>query len=198
MPAQFYKTATQNRAPMTLGHPTSWLLSLLILLCLMGSASSFAAEITPLAEKINQRLSYMKDVAGYKARNHLPVEDLAQEAKVLDSAKAEAEKLGLDPGTVAPLIMAQINAAKAIEYRYEADWLAEPEAGWQPRPLDEVRQEIAELSKEILQQVAEKLKSGPFEPSDRFDFFKIVREDNLKDPDKQQLFNALLAVRMAK
>jgi chorismate mutase len=181
-----------------LNHTASRLLAVLLSICLISSEASFAAEITPLAEKINQRLSYMKDVAGFKARNHLPIEDLAQEAKVLASAKIEAGKLGLDPGTVEPLIIAQINAAKAIEYRYEADWLAEPEAGWQPRPLDEVRQEIAELSKEILQQVAEKLKSGPFEPSDRFDFFKIVRENNLKDPDKQQLFNALLAVRMAK
>ncbi|WP_413993358.1 chorismate mutase [Labrys okinawensis] len=181
-----------------LNHTTFCQLAVLLSTCLIISEASFAAEITPLAEKISQRLSYMKDVAGFKAQNHLPIEDLAQEAKVLASAKAEAEKLGLDPGSVEPLIRAQINAAKAIEYRYEADWLSEPEAGWQPRPLDEVRQEIAELSKEILQQVAQDLKSGPFGTSDSTDFFKTIREHNLKDPDKQQLFNALLVVRMAK
>lgn len=183
---------------MRLNHTTSRLLAVLLSACFIISEASFAAEITPLAEKISQRLSYMKDVAGFKAQHHLPIEDLAQEAKVLASAKTEAEKLGLDPGSVEPLIIAQINAAKAIEYRYEADWLAEPEVGWQPRPLDEVRQEIAELSKEILQQVAQNLKSGPFGTSDRSDFFKTVREHNLKDSDKQQLFSALLAVRMAK
>lgn len=167
-------------------------------LFLAAQTPSFAAEITPLAEKVSHRLSYMKDVAGYKAQNHLPIEDLAQEAKVLESAKSEAEKLGLDPGTVGPFIVAQINAAKAVEYRYLADWLAQPEAGWQPRSLDRVRQDIAQLSKDILQQVAQDLKSGPFTPSERPNFFKAVHEHNLKEADKQQLFSALLAIRLAK
>lgn len=174
--------------------------SLLLPLIIFSSiwAVAFAAEIAPLGEKVNHRLSFMKDVAGFKARNHLPIEDLAQEAKVLDSAKAEAGKLGLDPATVEPFVIAQIKAAKAIEYRYEADWLAQPEAGWQPRPLEEVRQEIAQLSREILQQLAHDLKSGSFRTNDRADFFKVVDEPNLKESDKQQLFDALLAVRMAR
>ncbi|WP_394315607.1 chorismate mutase [Labrys neptuniae] len=144
-----------------LNQAAVWLLPLLFVsLFLAAQTSSFAAGITPLAEKVGHRLSYMKDVAGYKAQNHLPIEDLAQEAKVLASAKSDAEKLGLDPATVEPFIIAQINAAKAVEYRYLADWLAQPETGWQPRPLDKVRQDIAQLSKEILQQVAQDLKSG--------------------------------------
>ncbi|WP_210203266.1 chorismate mutase [Labrys okinawensis] len=177
----------------------AWLLPLLFVsLILAAQTSSFAAGITPLAEKVSHRLSYMKDVAGYKAQNHLPIEDPVQEAKVLDSAKSEAEKLGLDPTTVEPFIIAQIKAAKAVEYRYLADWLAQPETGWQPRPLDKVRQDIARLSKEILEQLARDLKSGRFTSDERSSFFKVVHEPNLKESDKQQLFSALLAIRLAK
>ncbi len=186
-----------NMARIGLNQAAAWLLPLLLTgLLLTAQTSSFAAEITPLAEKIGHRLSYMKDVAGYKAQNHLPIEDLAQEAKVLAGARSEAEKLGLDPVTVEPFIIAQINAAKAVEYRYLADWLAQPEAGWQPRPLDEVRQDIARLSQEILRQLAQDLKSGGFTPDERSSFFDVVRESNLKETDKQQLFGALLAVRL--
>lgn len=178
---------------------TPWLLPWLVVsLFLAAQTSSFAAGITPLAEKIGHRLSYMKDVAGYKAQNHLPIEDLAQEAKVLASARSEAEKLGLDPSTVEPFVIAQINAAKAVEYRYLADWLGQPETGWQPRPLDTVRQDIAQLSKQILQQAAQGLKNGGFTSDERSSFFEVVRERNLKEADKQLLFSALLAIRLAK
>lgn len=82
-----------------------------------------------VASLINQRLSHMKDVAGYKAQHHLAIEDLPQEAKVLANSVAEAEKLGLDGESVKPFIQAQMDAAKAIQYRYRADWLSSPETG---------------------------------------------------------------------
>ncbi len=37
----------------------------------------------------------MKDVAGYKAEQHLPIEDLTQEKKVLDQSLSELTLLGL-------------------------------------------------------------------------------------------------------
>lgn len=54
----------------------------------------------------------MKDVAGYKAENHLPIEDRIQEEKVINSAMAQAESLGLNGESIKPLMVAQINAAK--------------------------------------------------------------------------------------
>ncbi len=80
-----------------------------------------------VASLINQRLSYMKDVAGSKEKNHLAIEDLFQEEKVLSKAELEAEKLGLDGKSVKFFMQAQIDAAKAIQYRYRADWLSIPE-----------------------------------------------------------------------
>ncbi|MEG2042739.1 MAG: chorismate mutase, partial [Hafnia sp.] len=50
---------------------------LLILAWLFSSTASLARPIPSeeIASLINQRLSYMKDVAGYKADHHLAIED---------------------------------------------------------------------------------------------------------------------------
>ncbi len=63
--------------------------------------------------------------------NHLAIEDLAQEAKVLSNTMLEAEKLGLDGDSVKLFVQAQMDVAKAIQYRYRADWLSQPEKGWE-------------------------------------------------------------------
>jgi chorismate mutase len=113
-----------------------------------------------VASLINQRLFYMKDVAGYKANNHLAIEDLPQEAKVLANSVVQAEKLGLDGESVKPFIQAQMDAAKAIQYRYRADWLSAPEKDWQSEPLEQVRSKISVLSTAILTSVSTKLTTG--------------------------------------
>lgn len=105
----------------------------LLIACCLTSFPALADGGAAIGELVNQRLSLMKDVAGYKAQQHLPIEDLAQEAKVLANAQAEAGRLGLEPTSVRPFITAQMDAAKAIQYRYRADWLASPESDWQPR-----------------------------------------------------------------
>jgi chorismate mutase len=170
----------------------------LLIACCLVSFSALADGGAALGELVNQRLAYMKDVAGYKAQQHLPIEDLAQESKVLASTQAEAERLGLDPLSVRPFIMAQMDAAKAIQYRFRADWLAQPESGWQPRPLDRVRPQIAELSSRILQRLAQQLKAGPLTEAARHSFIHALTQTNLSEADKQRLFSALLAVRAGK
>jgi chorismate mutase len=170
----------------------------LLIACCLVSFSALADGGAALGELVNQRLAYMKDVAGYKAQQHLPIEDLAQESKVLASTQAEAERLGLDPLSVRPFIMAQMDAAKAIQYRFRADWLAQPENDWQPRPLDRVRPQIAELSSRILQRLAQQLKAGPLTEAARHSFIHALTQTNLSEADKQRLFSALLAVRAGK
>ncbi|NIR30674.1 MAG: chorismate mutase, partial [Gammaproteobacteria bacterium] len=54
----------------------------------------------------------MRDVAAYKWINGLPVEDLAREAKVLESAGSAALRFGLDVSATRTLFKAQIEAAK--------------------------------------------------------------------------------------
>ncbi len=118
------------------------------LMCFSSLAQAYQYDQT--ARLVNERLSYMKDVAGYKAEQHLPIEDLAQEKKVLDQSISEAESFGLNSETVKPFIVTQMNVAKAIQYRYRADWLSSPETNWKPQDLSEVRLKISSLNTELL------------------------------------------------
>lgn len=137
----------------------------------------------------------MKDVAGNKAQYHLAIEDLSQEKKVLEKAVVDAGALGIKRETVKPFIQAQMDAAKAIQYRYRADWLSVPETHWKPRPLNEVRDKISRLSYAILQTVAERLKSGePFTKQEKARFMHDIRQENLNDRDKLLIWNALKTV----
>lgn len=66
--------------------------TLAVFMCFSSLAQAYQYDQT--ARLINERLSYMKDVAGYKAEQHLPIEDLTQEKKVLDQSVSEAESFG--------------------------------------------------------------------------------------------------------
>jgi chorismate mutase len=159
-----------------------------------GAQASVNANLPGL---INQRLSYMKDVASSKASLHLPVEVLEQEDKVLLATQKTAAELGLDPQSVKPFIVAQMSAAKAIQYRYRADWLATPEKDWRPRPLEEIRQSIAALSEQILQRLAVELKTqGKISPDSQAAFIADLQLKNLSEADKVQLFKTLEQVRL--
>lgn len=156
-----------------------------------------ASENGDLPGLINERLSYMKDVASAKAENHQPVEVIAQEEKVLHSTQNEAANLGLDPDSVKPFIVAQMSAAKAIQYRYRADWLAAPETDWKPRPLESIRTDIAGLSTRILQRLAVELKAnGKISPDNQAAFITVLQQKNLAEADKIQLYKTLKQVRL--
>ncbi|WP_297197201.1 chorismate mutase [uncultured Pluralibacter sp.] len=143
-----------------------------------------------VASLINKRLSYMKDVAGYKANNHLAIEDLPQEARVLSNSVLEAETLGLDGESVKPFIQAEMDAAKAIQYRYRADWLSVPEKGWQPASLEQTRSNISVLNTDILTEVSRKLSKGELF-IDKTNFIKKLDQAHLEDSDKERLWHTL-------
>jgi cyclohexadienyl dehydratase len=81
-----------------------------------------AAEIQRFAELILYRLDLAEHVAAWKWRNDTPIEDLAQETRVLDGAAIKAEAAGLDFLTVRPFLAAQIDASKAMQRRWFATW----------------------------------------------------------------------------
>ncbi|WNN45298.1 chorismate mutase [Winslowiella toletana] len=151
-----------------------------------------ADDKTQLFVQINQRLAYMKDVAGYKAANHQPIEDLQQEARVSVLTLSSAEKFGLQAASVKPFVKAQMDAAKAIQYRYRADWLSKPEVKWTPLSLPVVREKIGQLSTDSLQQLAKVLKAGnPINENDRVTFNMLISQHNITDNDKTLIFDAL-------
>ncbi|MFT4925108.1 MAG: chorismate mutase [Phenylobacterium sp.] len=73
----------------------------LILSCVFSiSITANAADNSTMAQTlfktINQRLSYMEDVALYKAQNQLAIENIKREVVVLNGAKKAASKQGLN------------------------------------------------------------------------------------------------------
>ena len=110
-------------------------------------ADSVAIDIFQL---INQRLSYMQYVALSKATAHSTVENRDRERQVLEKAKTESDELGLDAESMLLFIQAQMDVAKAIQYRYLADWLVTKPSNIKPKDLDlEVRPQLLQIDKEI-------------------------------------------------
>ncbi|WP_310619531.1 chorismate mutase [Flexibacterium corallicola] len=174
------------------------LFSSLLILFSIAHWGAFASEPATF-QLINERLSYMRDVALYKAQNHLPVENVAREAIVLEKAQEQAQKLGLDPQTTLNFFKAQISAAKAIQYRYRTHWLSSPDTlQKQPRDLDStVRPALITLGNQILNQIAVHLREkGPYTEKDRSHFMMSVNVPNLSQANKNGLFESLMEVRL--
>lgn len=68
-----------------------------------------------LAQLIDERLAYMKDVAAFKWVKQLPIEDSERERIVIQSSMEDAQTFLLDPGSSRPFIEAQIDLAKTIQ-----------------------------------------------------------------------------------
>lgn len=154
-----------------------------------GSVSSDA-----ISAALNERMQIMKAVAGYKARQHLPVEDLPREQVVLDKMLNNAQQAGLEPQSVAPFIHALMNASKAIQYRYLADWLSTPERSRAPADLTETRQQIERLDTELLTAIGQRLKTGPLTASDRRGLIAALAAPHLSEADKASLVTALARI----
>ncbi|MFI5396575.1 MAG: transporter substrate-binding domain-containing protein [Candidatus Binatia bacterium] len=73
------------------------------------------AGFEALAAAIDLRLQLMPLVVAVKQREHLPIEDPQQEARVLEHVRAAAATVRLNPDDVAELFRVQIEAAKAVE-----------------------------------------------------------------------------------
>jgi len=94
------------------------------------------------------RLQLMPSVAAVKRRENLPVEDPAQETRVLERGRAAASAAGLEPDPVADLFRVQMNAAKAVEHESSA---ASVEADV---TLTEVRAAVATVSEQVVGELA--------------------------------------------
>ncbi|MCL7998666.1 chorismate mutase [Brucella sp. 21LCYQ03] len=165
----------------------------------LSIAAGHASDIQPLSHLINERLSHMQNVALFKEANHIPIEDLAQEARVIEQSAERAHALGLDPQSVKSFINIQMKAAKAVQYRYRADWLFKSESLDAPETLDNDRKQIAALGNELLELIADRLKKGvTIEESDQDYFVKSLSDYNLRQDEKIQLFNALRRVELAR
>lgn len=84
--------------------------------------------LATLIDASAQRLSLAKDVALAKWDNGAPVEDLARERHVIDTARAAGRKAGLPAEFVGRFFSAQIEANKVIQYALLMDWQGQRKA----------------------------------------------------------------------
>ncbi|MGB8498715.1 MAG: chorismate mutase [Pantoea agglomerans] len=154
-----------------------------------GTVSS--VSLGALSTSLNERMQVMKAVAGYKAQHHLPIEDLPREQVVLDNMLQNAQQAGLEPHSVEPFVHALMNASKAIQYRYRADWLSSPDSAVPVRDLAETRQQIQQLDTQLLTAISQRLMTGAFSQEDKEFLMSHLTAPHLSESDKNSLFASL-------
>ncbi|WP_299002259.1 chorismate mutase [uncultured Shewanella sp.] len=168
------------------------------LLCLILSFSGSAmanVDVDSIFNTINERLTYMQDVALYKAQHHLAIEDLAREKQVLASAMQAASQLGLPANKVDSFFKAQIAVAKAIQYRYRAHWLASPTSRTPEDLKTQIRPALIKLGKQLNTELAAYVKQGGhFMQAQYPRFSDAINVKYVTDADKKLLFNALIKI----
>lgn len=173
-----------------------------LLFILLLSFKQLSAADAPTADEIfsviNERLSYMEDIAIFKTYEHLPVEDLQRERKLLDNMQTIALQQGLDPSSIEQFFMAQIAVAKAIQHRYRAEWQTNRPSR---KPLDlktQIRPALIHLGEKMIKQMAKYCSVFGGFKSEQFNAFETaITIENVTESEKRILFNALLKVRMA-
>lgn len=88
-----------------------------------------------------------------------------------------------------------MDAAKAIQYRYLADWLSRPEPDWKPANLEDVRARISQYDNVILKTISEQLKSGGFSDGERAQLLSLLNAPQLSGADKQRLVDSLALIK---
>ena len=165
--------------------------SLSMILTMIFSAFIFSTAVRSaepesslmLFQAIDERLAHMEDVALFKAQNQMPVEDLASSH-------------GLDPDSMERFFIAQISAAKAIQYRYRAALLTREiptrlvdlQAGIRPA-LDRLGNDIIVLFATVLHS------RSAMEEQSRERFMNTLQSQLLADAEREAMFDAMLEVR---
>lgn len=101
-----------------------WIVAAWLPALVLASTGATPERAIGLLELMNQRLLLMPQVAAHKWHHRQPVEDPAREAVVVAEAREQALRQGLVPETVERLFLVQIDAAKAIQAYWIAEWQA--------------------------------------------------------------------------
>lgn len=167
-------------------------------LLFISSIAAAANSANTVFELIGERLSHMEAVALYKAKHQRAIEDTNREAIVVAKAIANADLIGLDGESTARFFQAQISAAKAIQYRYRAQWMSQPNLeDLKIKDLDnEIRPALIKLGNEISQSIQNFLYSGGQFSNAQYGQFKHqLNIKHLTDQDKELIYEALQAIK---
>lgn len=175
----------------------------IILSFLLGTfvLPSHADELSnEIFKKINVRMSFMSDVAIYKANHHLPIEDLEREKLVLKKSASTSEKFDLEVKSSQMFLSSLISSAKAIQYRVRADLLSASNSKNTLIARDlktVVRPDLLRLGDEINESIYEYLSSGRTFSDSQYEYFQqLVTNPHLKESDKLVIFEALKQVKL--
>jgi chorismate mutase len=134
---------------------------LLLRLLVVTSSAAVASQndlekVDRLLELMQERLTLMHDVAGWKWSAHQPIAAPERERQLLESVVRQGRAKGLDPKFVRAFFEAQIEAARFVEQADFNRWQTgrqQPPAG--KRSLAELRRRIDDLNRGLLDVLAE-------------------------------------------
>ncbi len=119
-----------------------------------AARSGLESDVDALLATVELRLALMPAVAAAKEAARLPVEDTAQEARVLAAAREQAAARGLDPAAAEALFTAIIGAARGVQREFLATPPARRPAVERLDLARELRPTIARLSEAIVARAA--------------------------------------------
>ena len=165
------------------------------------SSGASKKEIRHLAMLVNERLSYMKDVAAYKWDNDLEIEDLEREKIVLQQSQQSAEAYRLNPLSTYHFFETQISLSKKIQRHWFSVWEKEGFHHYPYRDLTaEVRPELIRLGDEILQSI-KKLQLWKYSKHRltrwKSVFIQEITIKKITTEEKEKLFESILQIRSA-
>lgn len=170
-----------------------------LLMCSATFADSVASvSLGALSTAFNERMLLMKDVAAYKMKYRLPVDDFAREKNVIAEAEEEAKNTGLDPHSIIPFICSLIDTSKAIQYRYLTQWRAGPEPSFPIPALSVSRQRIRQLDHQLLIVISQRLLVGTFSDEDMVWLKAQFNAPNLRETEIDNVLAALSLARRAR
>lgn len=128
-----------------------------LLLAGNACAANAPATLAPLLSSIEARLAIADQVALSKWDSHKAVEDRPREREVIAGAVAQATQYPLAAAEVEQFFAAQIEANKLVQYARLSAWHLQGHAPDSARPdlLGQIRPQLDQLQKHLLQQLAE-------------------------------------------
>jgi chorismate mutase-like protein len=103
------------------------------------------AGVRAVVAAVELRLQLMPFVAAVKRREHLPIADPTQEARVLEHVRGAASAAGLDAESVAEFFRVQMEAAKLVEERDSTEPIAIDNVS-----LPDLRAAVARVSGQLI------------------------------------------------
>lgn len=117
----------------------------------LGGVHEKAPTLEALTELVIQRILVGDDVAASKYFSGKPVDDPVREQQILDSVRASAVQLGIDPDSTAAFFRAQIEASKVVQRGLLAYWAAHPDKAPTSGPdLNVIREKLDALTTQLL------------------------------------------------